>query len=118
MVQALAGMGGIQGFPARASRMAVKTAMPCWAAVEAYPRIAYRSRVVFSERSRPEIFCWVFDGRRSRSALCGYPDKADKGSPRNRSCAGQLSAARADAEEPESSPDLRILYRRPQIYSG
>ena len=31
-------------------------------------RIAYRSRVVFSERSRPEIFCWVFDGRRSRSA--------------------------------------------------
>jgi hypothetical protein len=59
MVQALAGMGGIQGFPARASRMAVKTAIPCLAAVEAYPRIAYRSRVVVSERSRPEIFCWV-----------------------------------------------------------
>ena len=38
------------------------------AAVEAYPRIAYRSRVVFSERSRPLIFCWVFDGRR-----CGMP---------------------------------------------
>jgi hypothetical protein len=57
--------------------MAVKTAIPCLAAVEAYPRIAYRSRVVFSERSRPEIFCWVFDGRRSRSALSGYPDQAD-----------------------------------------
>ena len=49
-------MGGIQGFPARASRMAVKTAIPCLAAVEAYPRMAYRSRVVFSERSRPLIF--------------------------------------------------------------
>ena len=48
MVQVLAGMGGIQGFPVRASRMAVKTAIPCLAAVEAYPRIAYRSRVVFS----------------------------------------------------------------------
>ena len=35
VVQALAGMGGIQGFPARASRMAVKTAIPCLAAVEA-----------------------------------------------------------------------------------
>ena len=70
-------MGGIQGFPASASRMAVKTAIPCLAAVEAYPRMAYRSRVVFSERSRPEIFCWVLEGRRSRSALCGYPDKAD-----------------------------------------
>jgi hypothetical protein len=39
--------------------MAVKTAIPCLAAVEAYPRMAYRSRVVFSERSRPLIFCWV-----------------------------------------------------------
>jgi len=39
--------------------------------------MAYRSRVVFSERSRPEIFCWVFAGRTSRSALSGYPDKAD-----------------------------------------
>ena len=77
MVQALAGIGGIQGFPARASRMAVKTAIPCLAAVEAYPRIAYRSRVVFSERSRPLIFCWVLAGRKSRSALCRYPDKAD-----------------------------------------
>jgi len=48
VVQALAGIGGIQGFPA--------TAIPCLAAVEAYPRIAYRSRVVFSERSRPLIF--------------------------------------------------------------
>ena len=48
--------------------MAVKTAIPCLAAVEAYPRMAYRSRVVFSERSRPEIFCWVLEGRRSRSA--------------------------------------------------
>jgi len=57
--------------------MAVKTATPCLTAVEAYPRIAYRSRVAFSDRSRPEIFCWVFDGRRSRSALSGYPDKAD-----------------------------------------
>jgi len=28
VVQALAGMGGIQGFPVRASRMAVKTAVP------------------------------------------------------------------------------------------
>ena len=28
--------------------MAVKTAIPCLAAVEAYPRMAYRSRVVFS----------------------------------------------------------------------
>ena len=61
-------MGGIQGFPVRASRMAVKTAIPCLAAVDAYPRIAYRSRVVLSERSRPLIFCWVFNGRRSRSA--------------------------------------------------
>jgi hypothetical protein len=52
-------MGGFQGFPARASRMAVKTATPCLAAVEAYPRIAYRLRVVFCERSRPENFCWV-----------------------------------------------------------
>src|SRR6516165_4617603 len=33
--------------------------------------MAYRSRVVFSERSRPEIFCWVFAGRRSRSAWLG-----------------------------------------------
>ena len=49
--------------------MAVKTAIPCLAAVEAYPRMAYRSRVVFSERSRPEIFCWVLEGRRSRSAF-------------------------------------------------
>jgi hypothetical protein len=57
--------------------MAVKTAIPCLAAVEAYPRMAYRSRVVFSERSRPLIFCWVLAGRRSRSALSGYPDKAD-----------------------------------------
>jgi len=70
-------MGGIQGFPASASWMAAKTAIPCLAAVEAYPRIAYRSRVVFSERSRPLIFCWVLEGRRSRSALSGYPDKAD-----------------------------------------
>ncbi len=70
-------MGGIQEFPARASRMAVKTATLCLAAVEAYPRIAYRLRVVSCERSRPEIFCWVFAGRRSRSALCGYPHKAD-----------------------------------------
>ena len=46
-------MGGIQGFPASASRMAVKTAIPCLAAVEAYPRMAYRSRVVFSERREP-----------------------------------------------------------------
>src|SRR5271165_6667098 len=30
--------------------------------------MAYRSRVVFSERSRPLIFCWVLEGRRSRSA--------------------------------------------------
>jgi hypothetical protein len=29
--------------------------------------MAYRSRVVFSERSRPEIFCCVLEGRRSRS---------------------------------------------------
>ena len=57
--------------------MAVKTPIPCLAAVEAYPRMAYRSRVVFSERSRPEIFCWVLEGRRSRSALSGYPHKAD-----------------------------------------
>ena len=56
MVRPLAGMGGIRGFPVRASRMAVKTAVPCLAAVEAYPRMAYRSRVVFSERSRPLIF--------------------------------------------------------------
>jgi hypothetical protein len=62
-------MGGIQGFPASASRMAVKTAIPCLAAVEAYPRMAYRSRVVLSERSRPLIFCWVLEGRRSRSAF-------------------------------------------------
>ena len=47
--------------------MVVKTAVPCLAAVEAYPRMAYRSRVVFSERSRPEIFCWVF--RRAEVAL-------------------------------------------------
>jgi hypothetical protein len=52
VVQALAGMGGIQGFPARVSRMAVKTAVPCLAAVEAYPRMAYRSRVVFSDYIR------------------------------------------------------------------
>ena len=45
-------MGGIQGFPARAWRMAVKTATPCLAAVEAYPRSAYRLRVVSVERSR------------------------------------------------------------------
>jgi len=35
VVQALAGMGGIQRFPVRASRMAVKTAIRCLAAVEA-----------------------------------------------------------------------------------
>ncbi|HTO73657.1 MAG TPA: hypothetical protein VMJ30_07555 [Gemmatimonadales bacterium] len=50
-------MGGIQGFPARAWRMAVKTATLCLAAVEAYPRSAYRLRVVSFERSRPEVFC-------------------------------------------------------------
>ena len=61
-------MGGIQGFPARASRMAAKTATRCLAAVEAYPRIAYRLRVVSCERSRPEIFCWVFASLRLRSA--------------------------------------------------
>jgi hypothetical protein len=52
-------MVGIQGFPARVWRMAVKTATPCLAAVEAYRRIAYRSRVVSWEPSRPEIFCWL-----------------------------------------------------------
>ena len=31
----LAGTGGIQGLPARASRMAVKTAIPCLTAVDA-----------------------------------------------------------------------------------
>ena len=67
VVQALAGIGGIQGFPARASRMAVKTAIPCLAAVEAYPRISYRWRVVVSERSRPEIFCWVLAGLKSHN---------------------------------------------------
>jgi hypothetical protein len=36
-------MAGIQGFPASASRMAVKTAIPCLAAVEAYPQMGYRS---------------------------------------------------------------------------
>ena len=61
--------------------MAVKTEIPCLAAVEAYPRMAYRSRVVFSERNRPEIFCWVFEGRRSRSLICGMPHKADLGYP-------------------------------------
>jgi hypothetical protein len=30
--------------------------------------MAYRSRVAASERRRPEIFCWVFGGRKSRSA--------------------------------------------------
>jgi len=39
--------------------------------------MAYLLRVAVSERSRTEIFCWVFDGRRSRSALCGMPHKAD-----------------------------------------
>jgi hypothetical protein len=41
--------------------------------------MAYLLRVAVSERSRPEIFCWVFDGRRSRSALCRVlrPHKAD-----------------------------------------
>jgi len=34
-VQMLAGMGGIQGFPARASRMTVKASSPCLAAVDA-----------------------------------------------------------------------------------
>ena len=48
--------------------MAVKTAILCLAAVEAYPRMAYRWRVVVSERSRPEIFCWVLAGLKSRSA--------------------------------------------------
>jgi hypothetical protein len=28
--------------------------------------MAYRCRVVCSERSRPEIFCWVFAGRDPR----------------------------------------------------
>ena len=40
--------------------------------------MAYRSRVVFSERSRPEIFCWVFAGRTSRSALCGMPHNTER----------------------------------------
>lgn len=30
--------------------------------------MAYRSRVAASERRRPEIFCWVFGGRKARSA--------------------------------------------------
>jgi hypothetical protein len=33
-VQAYCGMGGIQGFPVRAPRMAVKMAVPCLAAVD------------------------------------------------------------------------------------
>ncbi len=55
-VRALAGIGGTHGFSGKASQMAVKTTIACSAAVKAYPRIAYRSRVAFSERSLPEIF--------------------------------------------------------------
>jgi len=71
-------MGGIQGFPASASRSAVSMPAPCFPAVEMQPRIAYRFRVTCSERSRPDIFCWVLAGRRSLSALCGYPHKAER----------------------------------------
>ena len=35
--------------------MAVKTAIPCLAAVEAYPRMAYRSRVVFSSEPAADL---------------------------------------------------------------
>ena len=42
--------------------MAVKTSIPCLTAVEAYPRMAYRSRVVFSERSRPADLLLGFQG--------------------------------------------------------
>jgi hypothetical protein len=48
--------------------MAVMMLSPCFAAVEMYPRMAYLLAVAVSERSRPEIFCRVFAGRRSRSA--------------------------------------------------
>jgi hypothetical protein len=49
--------------------MAVKTAIPCLAAVEAYPRMAYRSRVVFSERSRPLILLLGLGGPQVASGL-------------------------------------------------
>ena len=41
--------------------------------------MAYRCPVACSERSRPDIFCWTLAGRTSRSALCRYPHKADRG---------------------------------------
>src|SRR5215475_9484371 len=50
------GMGCIHGLPVMASRRAAITLMPCLAAVDRSPRIAYRCRVACSERSRPEIF--------------------------------------------------------------
>jgi hypothetical protein len=34
--------------------------------------------VVFSERSRPLIFCWVLEGRRSRSLLCGILHNSER----------------------------------------
>jgi hypothetical protein len=71
------GIGGIQGWPGIGSRSAARTSAPCLPTVEMYPRIVYRCRVVSSFRSRPEIFCRVFAGRTSRSALCGYRHKAD-----------------------------------------
>lgn len=67
--------------------MAVSTWAPCLATVEMWPRMAYRSRVPCSERSRPEIFCWVLAGRRSRSAAwaagmaAGYIVRAVIGRP-------------------------------------
>jgi hypothetical protein len=42
--------------------------MLCLAAVEGQPLTAYLCRVTCSERSRPEIRCWVLAGRRSLSA--------------------------------------------------
>jgi hypothetical protein len=54
--------------------MAVKAAIRCLAAVEAYPRMAYRSRVVLSERSRPLIFCWLGGSQVAFGLVAGRGD--------------------------------------------
>jgi hypothetical protein len=51
-----------------ASRSAVMALMPCLTAVDRSLRMVSRLRVALSLVSRPEIFCWVLFGRRSRSA--------------------------------------------------
>ena len=60
-------MGGRQGLPVMASRMAVMTSRPCLRTVEMKPRTRSQFLAPVAERWQPEILSWVLTGRRSRS---------------------------------------------------